>query len=248
MRRNFNMFRKLCGDDPLKNVVIVTNMWKNVDPRTGDKREIRLRGSDTYFKPVLDKGARITRHDDTASSAENIIRLVLENHPLPLRIQEELVIEGKDITQTGAGKELNQAQTEQIRKYKEQLDEAMKEMQEAMSEENEGLKRELKERTEEIEREITKFQKDRERLASDYKKEKERLEAHVKQMESEWKKGMERQQKQIEDLKELFRSMRIATSESEKDQKRKKINELTGKTGRGFLPKLKRLLSGDLLG
>ena len=62
---------------------------------------------DVFFKPVLDKGGQMARHNNTAASAENIILLVLDNHPLPLRIQVELVHERKDISDTSAGEELN---------------------------------------------------------------------------------------------------------------------------------------------
>ena len=41
-KRNFNMFRKLCGDETLRNVVIVTNMWGEVSPAQGAAREREL--------------------------------------------------------------------------------------------------------------------------------------------------------------------------------------------------------------
>ena len=174
-RKNFTMFRKLCGETALHNVVIVTNMWGDVDPRTGETREAQLMRDDLFFKPVLDGGARMARHDDTASSAERIIRLVLKNHPLPLRIQEELVTEGKDITRTEAGEELNRELDAQIRKYQKDMDETMKEMQQAVKGKDEEVRRELEIEVQRMETEIYKFQTDRERLESDYRKEKERL-------------------------------------------------------------------------
>ena len=240
-RHNLNMFKKLCGDDALKNVVIVTNMWGDVKPHIGDARETQLREKDIFFKPVLAKGAQMARHDDTVPSAQRIIRLLLNNHPLPLRIQEELVIEGKEITKTSAAEELNRELNAQIRKYQQEMEEAMEEMQRAMNAENEELKRELQEKAQWMEKEIKRFKNDSQRLSSDYKKEKERLEARVQQVELESTKGMERQQQQIEELKSLFLSIRTATSESEKARKRAQIQELTGKSGYGLYPRLRRL-------
>lgn len=115
------MFRKLCGDNALQNVVIVTNMWEQVDPRVGEAREAELAGEYIFFKPVLDKGARMARHDNTVSSAEKIIRLILENHPLPLRIQEEFIDERKEIFQTDAWKELNRELEAQIWKHQQEM-------------------------------------------------------------------------------------------------------------------------------
>jgi len=80
---NFEMFRKLCGDSTLQNVVIVTNMWGQVDPEVGEAREAELVKRDILFKPILDKGAQIARNENTVTSAQKIIRLVLNNHPLP---------------------------------------------------------------------------------------------------------------------------------------------------------------------
>jgi len=63
--------------------VIVTNMWGEVDPRVGKAREAELMEEDILFKPTIDEGAQITRNDNTVTSAQNIIRLILNNHPLP---------------------------------------------------------------------------------------------------------------------------------------------------------------------
>jgi hypothetical protein len=101
------MLRKLCGEVALKNVVFVTNMWGGVNHRVAVGREAKLKGDDTFFRPMLNNGARRARHENTTSSAEMIIRLLLHNHSIPLRIQEELVDESKDLCQTGAGEELD---------------------------------------------------------------------------------------------------------------------------------------------
>ncbi|EEC00079.1 hypothetical protein MPER_00057, partial [Moniliophthora perniciosa FA553] len=106
-RRNFRMFRELCGDDTLKNVVIMTNMWGEVGRDVGEAREAELVREDKFFKPVLDKGAQLVRHDNTTKTARAILLHLIENKPLPLRIQTELVDQGKSLSQTAAGAELN---------------------------------------------------------------------------------------------------------------------------------------------
>jgi len=75
--RNFRMFKRLCGESTLRNIVIVTNMWGEVDPQVGEAREAKLK--DTFFKPVLDKGAQIARNENTVTSAHRIIRLILND-------------------------------------------------------------------------------------------------------------------------------------------------------------------------
>ncbi|KAF9788762.1 hypothetical protein BJ322DRAFT_1050942, partial [Thelephora terrestris] len=59
------------------NVVIVTNMWGKVDVEVGKEREAELKREDDFFKPVLDKGTRMARHENTDLSAERVVRLLL---------------------------------------------------------------------------------------------------------------------------------------------------------------------------
>ena len=42
-RKNLDMFRKLCGDEALKNVVLGITKWDDVKLEVGRQREIQLR-------------------------------------------------------------------------------------------------------------------------------------------------------------------------------------------------------------
>ncbi|KAF9784288.1 hypothetical protein BJ322DRAFT_1219094 [Thelephora terrestris] len=112
-RRNFGMFRRLCGDNAFQNVVIVTNMWGKVDVEVGKEREAELKREDDFFKPVLDKGARMERHENTALSAERIVRLNLRRN-LSMK-------EGKAIPDTAAGEELTKELNAQIERHREEM-------------------------------------------------------------------------------------------------------------------------------
>jgi len=107
-KRNLNMFRKLCGDAPLKNVTIVLNAWGEVDPQKDNLHKAKLESAEMLFKPIRDKHAKIVCYESAPSSAKAIadIRHVFDNNPLPLRIQKELVDEKKVISKTDAGKGL----------------------------------------------------------------------------------------------------------------------------------------------
>ena len=162
------MFRMLCGENALQNVVIVTNMWGEVDPEVGNRREAELR--DHFFKPVLDKGARMARHENTVLSAEKIIRLILGNHPLPLRIQEELVNENKTIFETGAGEELNRVLIAQIKKHQEEMRALREDMEQVMNDKDEEVKRALEYEMRGLQDKIEGLESDRGKLVSDYKR------------------------------------------------------------------------------
>jgi len=178
--RTFRMLRKLCGDETLKNVVIVTNMWGEVDPQVGEAREAQVTSDDLFFKPALDKGAQIVRHANTFPSARAVIRLVLNNHPLPLRIQEELVIEHKDISETGAGEEVNQTLDAQIERHEREMRLFREEMGRAVRDKDERVEKEIEAENKEQEN-IAKFQNDASRFESDYKSESDAYEARLAQ-------------------------------------------------------------------
>jgi hypothetical protein len=118
--KNFKMFRKLCGDSALRNVVIVTNMWGEVKPQVGEAREAELMGKIFSSSPPSRRVHRwlVTRtpfpRPNTSSVSSSIVTPTTA-HP------EELVDEGKDITQTRAGQELNRELADQIRKHKEEI-------------------------------------------------------------------------------------------------------------------------------
>ena len=113
-RRNFRLFRELCGKESLRNVLIVTTMWSGVDPNIGETREQELAMSDDLFKPVLDEGGQLVRHDGREESAQGILRRLIHNDGVPLRIQRELVDEGKLLADTAAGTELSNQLTERL--------------------------------------------------------------------------------------------------------------------------------------
>ena len=175
--KNFKMFQKLCGESALQNVVIVTNMWGGVNRRVGEKREAELKGKDIFFKPVLKKDARMARHLNTVDSAQDILRLILRNTPLPLSIQVELVDEQKDISRTSAGEELNRELNARIRKHKEEMRALEEEVHRAMRDKNEDIRKELEEETKKMEGEIKRIEVEAERMASDYRRREQELKA-----------------------------------------------------------------------
>ena len=169
------MFRKICGESAFKNTVIVTNMW-NDDSQ--EINEVRERGLSTkFFKPALNVGARMVRHENTVESSHNIIRRVMENNPAPLRIQQELAIEPKDIANTMAGKVISREFNEQIRRYQTELKEIRQEMERALKWKDEKMRRELAEDARKLEERMAEIARDEKRMSADYIVEKARIKA-----------------------------------------------------------------------
>lgn len=171
--RNLKMFKKLCGETSFPNVVVVTNMWGQVDPEIGTKREAQLKTDDLLYKRLLANGAHMMRHMNTVPSAEAIIRLTLNNKPRPLRIQEELVEENKDVSATSAGQELHRELYDHIRKCHEEIQALKEEMRQTKVKKGVEDARKLeingeKQKIEGVEKEIK-------RLDPSYKAEKQKL-------------------------------------------------------------------------
>ena len=188
--RNFNLFRKLCGESTLKNVLLVTNMWKQDSQVVNEGREKQLSGK--FFKPALDKGAKMVRHYNTAKSAHDIIQKIINNNPTVLQIQREIVDEHKNIIDTAAGESINRELKEQIKKHQAELRDLRKEMMEALKAKDEEARQELEEAKRDLEEKILKIEKATKKMVANYAVEKERAEARMREMEQELKQERER--------------------------------------------------------
>ena len=111
--------------------MLVTNMWSEVSHDVGEAREYEL--SSEFFKQAIYKGAQVARHHDTTQSAHGIIRMLMMNRPIALRIQWELVDKGKDIADTAAGVTINKELNEQIKKHRAELKKLQDEMTRAIT-------------------------------------------------------------------------------------------------------------------
>lgn len=179
--RNLKLLRGLCGDESLSNVVLVTNMWGEVTLDRGATRELQLATDDNFFKPVLQRGATMARHTNTVDSAQAILLRLIHNKPVTLRIQRELVDEGKDISETTAGQELLREQNALIDKHTAQLAEIQKDMEEALSAKDEESRGELEDARREVLESIKKIQHDRDRLSREYVRQKSAAAVRVRE-------------------------------------------------------------------
>lgn len=165
------MLHRLCGNSMMKNVVIATTMWGLVDEKIGAAREAELRADPQLMKPLLDSGATMVRHDGTLASAQNIVQQFFRMTPQRLRIQRELVDEGKDILETAAGTELDRELAELTARYKREMMDLKKEMKEALSSRDVEMQKDIVEAQREILRKMAEVESERTRLPKDYARE-----------------------------------------------------------------------------
>lgn len=198
--RNFKMFRKLCGESTLKNVVLVTNMWGKVEEDVGEAREKEL--AEVYFKIALEKDAQLARHYHTTNSAHEIIRRIMKNEPTSLLIQRELVDERKDIKYTSAGKAVSEELNELMRRHEAEMNALREEMRLAIEEKDEWMKKVLEEETRKIKTQMDKMRVDSETMAAKYDQERKKMEKAMELMKDQAR--LDREAAHKKHLKEIF--------------------------------------------
>lgn len=132
-KRNITLFKKLCGDDALQNVILATTMWDLVGEDVGAMREQELISTTEFWGYMASRGSKAYRHDNTHSSAMKLIgHFVLTESKMTLEIQEEMVHQHKDLDGTGAAATVD-AQLEQERaRFTAELHNLKAELEEAV--------------------------------------------------------------------------------------------------------------------
>ncbi|KAJ8072892.1 hypothetical protein PM082_016451 [Marasmius tenuissimus] len=223
-RRNFNMFKQLCGERTLRNVVIVTNMWGQVNAQTGEARETELGTSEDFFKPALDKGAKMVRYDNTPENALAILRDLLENEPLPLRIQTEIVEHQKHIWQTAAGEKIAPELAAQNGKHAAEKESFLKLVREEMDHQDEENRARVKKETGVLHAEIVRIRGEGARLAAQYDAEKHDMEQKMEEDHQAAEREAESQRREILDLYQRLQNEQ-SDSRAQREGLQRQLNE-----------------------
>ena len=112
------MFQSLCGNDALKNVVLVTTMWDEVDEEEGNNRETEL--SATYWNSMIELGCQTSRFYNDTESAWDIVSQ-FQDARCAVLLQKELVELHLELRETSAGRILFSFLIEFIKKIKKLL-------------------------------------------------------------------------------------------------------------------------------
>ncbi|CAG7925016.1 unnamed protein product [Penicillium olsonii] len=185
--RNLRMFRQLCGESPLKNVILATTFWGEVTAQAGDNREEELRQRPEFWGQMIDGGSRMMRFTDRASALE-IVDHFMPMRPVPLKIQREMVDQAKPLIETAAGKHMSEELLRREELHQEELQKIKEEHELAIEEKDEQLRIILEENQRRIENNLNKIYRQQEQLraerrAEDRKRQND-YENHLQRMES----------------------------------------------------------------
>ena len=127
-------------------------MWDKVTPEEGLQRERELKSDDSPFKPLLDEGASMMRHERTAESATKVINHLLGKSPTTTQIVRELLQEKKTLEETAAGTELHSDIHALLKRHESEMESLKNELKR----ESESRLAEERRRTEKIMAELLK--------------------------------------------------------------------------------------------
>lgn len=154
--RNLLMFRELCGENPLKNVILVTTGWRTAAAAgtlsQATKNECQLRTEPKFWANMIKRGSDIKKFEDTRESALEIIFSLVDRKPAVLKIQKELVDENRNLVDTSAGHALNEEIKRLEEQYRRELLELTRQIEEAKAIQDKELQEALAEAKEERER------------------------------------------------------------------------------------------------
>lgn len=215
--RNLHMFKRLCGDQNLSNVVMATCQWERVLEADGIERERQLKETKNFWGYMVERGSQVHRHYNTRESAlkliDSLVSGTTSRPKIVLDIQAQMVDEGKDLAATGAGQAIDDAISKERDRFAKQIAESQADLKEALASRDRETAEILRQHQEEMNARVRKLDTEHsalqvslerlqeERFAKLKKalEEAERVNAEAKEMMEATRREQERKQKILED-------------------------------------------------
>ena len=117
--KTFDIFKGICGQDALKNVLLVTSRWDAIQESVGAERERQLR--EKFWAYMVTNGSNMSRFQGDRDSAIALVSQLTSKDKVVLRLQRELVDEGKPLDNTVAGAYVSDSLDKLKQQYQEEL-------------------------------------------------------------------------------------------------------------------------------
>ncbi|PCH40516.1 hypothetical protein WOLCODRAFT_88727 [Wolfiporia cocos MD-104 SS10] len=101
-RENFGLFTKVCGEEAMQIMLIMSTMWESVPEQVGTSRELGLKQKSIFFKDAIDHGAQMEWHFNDEASAKMIVMSFLQTGPQTLQLQKEMTDDHKLLPETAS--------------------------------------------------------------------------------------------------------------------------------------------------
>ncbi|KAK2769812.1 hypothetical protein CKAH01_15007 [Colletotrichum kahawae] len=117
--KTLEIMKRVCGEKALKNVLLVTSRWNEVEEETGADREHQLR--DEFWAYMLAHGSCVSRFHGDRPSAISLVSQLLMKDSVVLRLQHEIIDEGKKLNMTSAGAFVENSLEEAREEYSKEI-------------------------------------------------------------------------------------------------------------------------------
>lgn len=184
---NLAMFRKLCGSDPMPNVILATSFWGKVTQEEGLEREEQLRTNPDFWAEMIEDGAQIARFENSRESGLALIETLIGKDRISLRIQKEMCEDGIPLAQTQAGEHVNAELAELARKHAEEMTRLQQELQDALKAADEKLEKTVKRELSKSEKKLQRLYEQQEALKAERRNEKRAVDQEL----DRWKRRVE---------------------------------------------------------
>ena len=210
--KNLRTFKKMVGSGSMTSVSLVSTMWSASTGKEEGERDFQLRTKVEYWKSMIDEGATPYRHTNDRESAFKIIRPLLQKDPTVLKMQHEMVDQGKKLNNTEAGREVDAGISLQRELLEKKIEDTKVQMNQALAEKDQKWVNQLAADQEKYEQQVKDTRSAQEEMKSSmekifaekeeqYKKSLEEIDGKLRKAEEERAK----REKQYEEAKESAR-------------------------------------------
>ena len=174
--RNLSVIRNLCGDEPLKNVTLLTTHWDTEKRAVAEEREKQMMETEDWWGYMVSKGSKVRRFKNTEESAHDVLFDFMDKERIVLQIQKEIVEQGLDVKQTQAGAALNVEVAQLVEKHSQDLAALEDKMTQAMQSRDLELQDLLERERKEKEKELARMQREQLAMERDRSEDMRRME------------------------------------------------------------------------
>lgn len=234
------MFKELCGDDVYGHIVLATSMWGKEEHETAIGRERELVDKGGFWNAMNQRGSAVMRWLGDSDTAHRIVEHLLlarsRHGVVALKIQRELVDEGKRLVNTSAGQEVNRELSELRETMERELRRIAEDSKEAMASKDAEWQETLLEQRLELERQRLVAEKSQEALKVDFQrllaetdaKYRSRIDSMLEELrkaEDEMQRVQQLSEEKDQAVNALEARMRSAETAQEKEELRERIVE-----------------------
>lgn len=159
--KTLNIFKKICGDKALKNVILATTRWNEEDAIQGANRENQLRTD--FWAYMLNHDSVMTRYYGDRDSAIAMASQLISRRSIVLDIQREMFDEQKTLEQTNAGAFVSDGLSAVKAKHEEEIRE-LENLRETLREGDRVMRRQIQQDWDREKARLQKIEVDQERL------------------------------------------------------------------------------------